>query len=227
MDTAKTRIVQLDAEILDKNQQISVLWSRIKILEEKVNNENIHKYFPNKNQIPSKTNINQTEHHPSGHNTSMMRGLQPNCSHLSTPCSRPPSCTHIQPQQCFPLCHCQPHHSIPQCLRTQSSDSDFIRKLSLLESEIMELKTSLNELKPLLLKIPSTSSSDMTCPDLRNNQTHEIPNRRTKSNEATHDFSLNSSQNESIASIEEFIPEMPEEDTTIHLNSQSLTNQLL
>ena len=47
LSAAQARITQLDSSLSDKDKYISVLQAKINTLEEKVNNANYEKYFPN------------------------------------------------------------------------------------------------------------------------------------------------------------------------------------
>ena len=46
LSAAQTKIVMLDSQVKDKDQERAVLYARVKILEEKQNKEILEKYFP-------------------------------------------------------------------------------------------------------------------------------------------------------------------------------------
>ena len=52
LGAAQARIVILDASIVDKDKELSVLWARVQILEEKQNKDPLDKYFPHKTPQP-------------------------------------------------------------------------------------------------------------------------------------------------------------------------------
>lgn len=85
--TAQTRIVQLDASVKDKDQTITILNARLKVLEEKQATTIHEKYFPPKNPFLPHT-------------------TQPSCSSQQV-------CCHHPPVQCYhaPHPYPQPHPS--------------------------------------------------------------------------------------------------------------------
>ena len=191
---AQTKIVILDAQVKDKDQERAVLWARIKILEEKQNKEVLDKYFPH------------PEAHVSSQSSSSSRPAPPcpSTSSQSNPCSYsvPSACSGpaflLQP----PCCQPRPHHHCHMQAHSQSSTenshqaTEMEKKLESALKEIEQMKREFIEVKNLLISskgskpnpVPLVSDMDVA--------------------ESTEDSPVNSdptSMNASIASVEEFI----------------------
>ena len=125
LNAARTRIVQLDADIKDKDQQISVQRAKIKILEDKQNKDILDKYFPRKDPATGSPDPPPSSRSPSHH-----------CGPCS-PCIPPP---------------CSFHR--PSCLSKHPSNNlvptipeDMINKIETISSEVRKLVDAVNNLE--------------------------------------------------------------------------------
>ena len=188
---AQTRIVQIDASLKDKEQMVAVLLARIKVFEERENQQIFDKYFPD----------NLTRGRPPG--TTSAPVTNPMSSHYSN---------HYRPQchqQCVPLPQCCHHtHNTVHCFShepTSEQSSNLEKKVATIALDTIELKSAVEQVKAAIHKLKHQN------PDLANiNYPETVP---TLASEVTCDptssQSGQSSPNVSAASIEEFFPDGP------------------
>ena len=181
LSAAQSRIVILDSEIKDKNEQLKVLWARIKILEEKQNKDIIDKYFPKPNKgiagqdaDPSEqpTFAADTERSHTSHSCSKTFNMgKSSCPHSVSPpacclCSPPQPWSHKLHQTCFSgllfpnFCPNQlpVHH---HCNGVAQSDAAPPSRVLTNHEEIQKLRTEVNMLMKNSIPntLPRTSSN--------------------------------------------------------------------
>ena len=220
LSAAQAKIVTLDTQIKDKDQEREILWSRVRILEEKQNKEILDKYFPYQDNSSVKTN-NASSAAPSPDNSSARSPQSPAATcppapSVQCPCTssrrcaaQPPGCSHSCSSACRPmlflpqLCSCQsPHLCQTQPLQQQSPNLS--KKVEANSNEILMLKDLVYKLKHLPIQknvIPeSLPSSGSPKPSVvTDQQIRSTPEVRGAAP------SSGTSQDASIASIEEFI----------------------
>ena len=192
---AQTKIVLLDAQVKDKDQERAVLWARIKILEEKQNKEVLDKYFPHPEAtVSGQSSSSSSPAAPSSSSTSFQSN--------PCPCTVPSTCSGsvflLKPPCCQPRTH---HHCQVQTHPQSHSESshqatEMEKKLESAVKEIEQMKREFMEVKNLL--ISSKGSKHNTVPLVSGLDVLE----------STEDSPVNSapsSMNASIASVEEFI----------------------
>ena len=210
LGAAQARIVILDASIVDKDKELSVLWARVQILEEKQNKDLLDKYFPHKTPQPAapKTSASSSPCSSSGCTSSPMPCSY--CHHhptLFSCCSRSSATNNTG-------CSTQPN--------PQASDHspDLYRKVLEVCQEVKELKSYLFSQKTNNPKQDTPSGPPPNIP------TSNINENAGSQPENDHPH-VSVSSNDSRASAEEFIPDLPEnEDQQDHLNWNLQTNQL-
>ena len=223
LSAAKSRIVQLDTEIVDKDQQLSVLWSRIKILEDKQNSDLLDKYFPKKpNKTPHAETANCSEQSSSP--TSQSCNFQ--CSRLP-PSPQTHNCTLItcsSNMSCYQLHHCCsqiPRRNSVCCTRSttgQSENKEMLSKVSDIVKDIKQLEKVVNEIKSKLQTQNTESKSQQMNPK-SNGTTEEESSESPPINPDASESPiviLDASESPfvnldaSIASVEDFITDIPE-----------------
>ena len=197
LKTAQTRIVQLDFEIKDKDQKISILLARNKILEEKKNEDLMNKYFPTSK--PSSTTP------PFCQGPSAGASMQP-CSHAVRSCS-----PHLV---CYDFHHQHPHHQLFCQHRTTDP-----KPLDNITNRVDKIEEELNHIRAF---ISPSESPDLTPPSdsttCQSNVAPVVVDDIPDDQDADHN---------SIASVEEYIPSVGDfcfEDN--QLNSIVPTSQL-
>ena len=226
LNAAKARIVQLDASILDKDKRVSVLMARLKMFEDKHTKEVCEEYFPHENDHCS--NLGQSSSEPARATCSSSTPHPTSCSASSAACSTPPRCSfHCPPppcsSSCVHQCHCQHNHtanpeSCSRKVRDETDLKDIIEKIDLVGKETTKIKTVIQDLITNKDRESKDYSATNTKPP---NKPEEVPLQPDVGPSDSPDL------NASIASIEEFIPEIPEHQTSSHhLNCHVPTNQL-
>ena len=226
---AQAKIVLLDNEIKDKDQEQAVLWARIKILEEKQNTELLDKYFPFAEVPGSKPSASAPKPSSTGpaQPSTSVPSQTPLCSS-----SRPVSCTattSATSQDCSSCCnqmwllHSQCFHQFQQSpchhqtktsvADNQTTDQD--KKMELARIEVENMRRELIQIKSLLVNIEQSSK--------HNSSENAVNEARAKS-----DAETGTDLNESVVSIEEFMADpncLPP--SSSHLNWEDPTIQLL
>ena len=197
LKTAQTRIVQLDFEIKDKDQKISILLARNKILEEKKNEDLMNKYFPTSK--PSSTTP------PFCQGPSAGASMQP-CSHAVRSCS-----PHLV---CYDFHHQHPHHQLFCQHRTTDPKplDDITNRVDKIEEELNHIRAFISPSESPDLTPPSDSTP------CQSNVAPVVVDDIPDDQDADHN---------SIASVEEYIPSVGDfcfEDN--QLNSIVPTSQL-
>ena len=185
LKTAQTRIVQLDFEIKDKDQKISVLLARNKILEEKKNDDLMNKYFPRTN--PSSTSS------PLGHGLSSESSIP--SSQLFHPC--PLAARACSPHLvCYDYHHQHPHQQQQSCqhhvIDPKPSD-DIATRVDKIEEDLRHIRALIGpwesqDLTPPTEPTPTQITAAVTVEDDDISDDHEVDHHH------------------SIASVEEYIP---------------------
>ena len=217
LSATQTKIVLLDSQIKDKDNERAVLYARIKILEEKQNSDILDKYFPLPNTSTSKAS--QAE------KSSPEEGIKPLCSACSSPrCS---SCSNTSLPRCCsqsspcptstslcshvstaiqnlllliqPPCHnlgtpCQHQdHSTRSQASNQESNNVLKREMETISLTINQLKSDLSTLKNL----------QVAAEDPSNPRRNPVTKEQEKPVDPVVDPS--SDLNASIATVEEFM----------------------
>ena len=233
LGAAQARIVQLDAEIKDKDQRTSVLWSRIKILEEKQNTDILNKYFPQSNPNNQTPSV-QT---PIGSSTSTDSQPQPSScasSSLST-CFYAGNCARSQPSSFHCCClhhtlqtqacaHLPHQHSCPSNPTASTSpppdgSQDILVKVNNLINDVHEMRVAIATLASLQPEqdpppMPTYSRDSQAVPSNSNPKADSGSNPEVDSKSIPEDDHQADPQvdpapslNASVASVEELIPE--------------------
>ena len=209
LSAAQSRIVVLDKSIVDKDQELSVCWARIKILEEKQNKDILDKYSLNSSSFQRKCSpVPSPSRAP------------PTCSYY-TPAA--PCCSHPPPPPCSAAhMHHSAYHSCNHHNRTESND---------LKRDIMEIRRDLDDIRNKINENVTTKVDDLndisstaTAPPILTQQEQNMNDDEASIIEESH-TNLNESHpnlNESIATVEELMSE-----TNLPLNSQDPTIQQL
>ena len=247
LSAAQAKIVLLDNQIKDKDQERAVLWARIKILEEKQNAELLDKYFPFADVpvAPSQSSSGGPSSSPplSRQTCSCQATVrcnnQPCCS--SQGCSAPSACS--RPMWLTqPPCHHCPHSqchsqvtSIPESTVSNQA-ADLSKEVEKTRLEVKSMEKELKGIKNLLASYeegPTPSAAQNTFADIVNEAgtsavnvpgTSAVNIAGTSANARTTPSGLN----DSVASIEEFIsePHSSNSTSTQHLNLKLPTSQL-
>ena len=206
LGAAQARIVILDASIVDKDKELSVLWARVQILEEKQNKELLDKYFPHKTAKPT----------------------VPKSSTSTSPCSSS-SCT-----SCPMPCSCCRHHasSFSCCSRSSANNTSCCPSPVSdhppdLYKKVLEVSQEVQALKNILIsqKTPASNPEENTDPGSPSN-TPTSANDNSDPKPANNHPHVSVSS-DSQASVDEFIPDLQEnEDDQANLNWDLQTNQL-
>ena len=223
--TAQTRIILLDTQIKDKDQERAVLWAIIKILEEKQNKEVLDKYFPQP-KVPisrqSSSDLPCASSLPSAPSSCASTCPQTNPSHCSVPSMCAGSVMMLQPSCCQPPLHhhCQMQTKTHYQPRTESSHqaTEIEKKLESAVKDIGRMKMEFIELKNLLVSFKGSNPNPV--PLARDLDVSESPETATN-------CCAPPSMNVSFASVEEFMTDpmlIPPGGSAQHLNL-NLTNQ--
>ena len=154
LNAAQARIVMLDATINDKEQELSVLWARIKILEEKQNKDILGKYFPHK---PAPTSAPKSP----APIVPTPGPLPRSCATSSGACrSTPPSCStspcHASSPPCAHIC-CPCNISCARVGHQCTQNDDLLKKVDEVYQELHGLRTSVNAIKTSVKNFPETT----------------------------------------------------------------------
>ena len=239
LSAAQTKIVMLDSQVKDKDQERAVLYARVKILEEKQNKEILEKYFPHpeaQSTSSSRSSSNQASANPIPQEQSCKTSqacsspAPPSCS--GTGCSAAPShscaCSCSTPMYILPVgCPGHAHHHAPTVNCQHSGNGPLAAVTNNIESnkkEIENLRNEIIKLKSFLIEInqKSTTLPDASVPS-DDQPVEETPTATDDS------VTPNNDLNASIATVEEFIDDIysdPKASSSAHLNCQDLTIQL-
>ena len=207
LNAAQARIVLLDTTIKDKDPELSVLWARIKIFEEKENKEMLDKYFPHKSSSTAGGNSNRS--------STETNSARPNSPVYPQPCCQPPpQCSSHRTCSATPLpcshCYhpCNPSNTANHHVCTSGPSDDFLNKINEISKELLELKIAVAAMNTKETPVSSKKSS----------KSNEPPNKPAEDKKP--DDSSSTNLNTSFASVEEFIPDLPRD-----LNCFALTIQ--
>ena len=200
LSAAQTRIIQLDAKVIDLEQRITVLKAMNKVLEEKQLKDTLNKYFPTNTDL--KTDCPNHD----------LPSFQSRCP--ASQCQ----CIHSRP-----LCTC---HSQQQPQPSSVPDlptivKDLLEQVSEIAKDTKLLKIAIKKLELVENNAPPDKFVDDSAQD--QNKTTNGMDESAHPNPSTSP-SPNLAQNESIASVEEFIGDV-DESSSNHLNSQVPTIQ--
>ena len=201
LSAAQTRIVQLDSEVADKDQRNAILIARVKILEEKLNKDILDKYFPHEDlstrRPPPPTDTVTTggaAPGPSQSSTPPVQRIQTCCSgkqssqqlscSCSSGCCHSHNCSGRPPMSAL---HCQvnsncSNQSHSNVIQVEKQDSlvELSNKVDIICSDVRDLKSVMRKLQNDFLTV-----NEVTPAAAQDDQ----------------------NQNESLASVEEFISE--------------------
>ena len=204
LTAAQARIVQLDATVVDKEQQVEILLARVKVLEDDKNKQVYDKYFPSAQQTP----VTQQTSVPSHSNSSSHHCLAHQCCQTSRHC-----CCHLNKS-----CHisCQTPTTNSSCLSPELI-LKFEKQVERIKSEIDNLKAATE-----LLKVDQRGSKnnngddrgDEASIDRINENSPPLIDPHKPSNEYTQQIC---SSPASMCSIEEFFPENPMNQSNLNL----------
>ena len=184
---AQARIVQLDATIVDKEQQAEILLARVKILEEQQNKHVFDKYFPQNQPNPSTDRINV-----SGCSSNLVHHCpaQQCCQMLHSCCSHHNNHPHGHPTSKLP---CQ--HHLNQTPETAQLKAMFEQHTEKLTADINYIKATIKDLQ---LDKSNNNNHAQTMEHSGDHDPHQ------SSNECTEQWSPRPA---SVTSVEEFIPD--------------------
>ena len=206
LNAAKTRIVELDTELEDNEIKIKLLREKIRILEMNQQDQAFNKYFPNEQNI-----------------SSSFAGR----SHTTPPSQPPPSqtsCCHsscLQAQRVPPCCHFQ--RQPPPPAQYNGDIAELRNSLAAVKVDIVKIVSNIEDIRQSLATKPTSNQSREVPEDVQalltktpitsqsSSDAHEVPDDDPKLNERI-------SLDESVASNEEFIPDMPDSNPPISLN---------
>ena len=212
LSAAQARIVVLDKASVDKDQELAVLWARIKILEEKQNQDILNKYSLNNQQADSQTSSSCTSQPPTSPSTCCCRSKCYSCT------SPPSSCYYRSTCSAQSNSQNRSHHC---CLGNQ--------KMNVIHEDTSkdDLKNAIFELKTELMAMKTTLDNIASKPDRPQPQTEQNIEAGYSSEKDASFPNLPSSPNDSVATIEEFLPDIsaPTPSPSNHLNLQNPTNQ--
>ena len=196
LNAAQARISQLDGSLKDKENRVSILMARIKILEDQRTGQLYENYFPTEN-------ISSNHSQPQ---SSCFRS----CSQHPSPCANQCSPCHLQHVCCLQKLQCNNQRKTSSSPTTVSSE--FETAITVLQAQVHEI-----------LKIINSRQNNL---DSNEEDDVSIPNSITITANPTTQLGETSVPNidSSITSIEEFmnvdtLPSPPP------LNSQLLTTQ--
>ena len=201
LNAAKARIVILDQNIIDKDQELSVVWARVKILEEKQNKDILDKYFPHSSN-------NQTKNKPTTCCPSPRARAPPACA------PPPPSCSRCAPISCCtrpPQCPKSNHNISGQfCSDFEISTSNTLDDI---KAKVEAVVLDVESLKNKIMNYQPSYETTSLLPDIEDQNNDQMSdNKYAKSDD-------------SIVSIEEFLCPISDPNTKAPLNFQDLTNQ--
>ena len=184
---AQARIVQLDATIVDKEQQAEILLARVKILEEQQNKHVFDKYFPQNQPNPSTDRITV-----SGCSSNLVHHCpaQQCCQMLHSCCSHHNNHPHGHPTSKLP---CQ--HHLNQAPETAQLKAMFEQHTEKLTADINYIKATIKDLQ---LDKSNNNNHAQTMEHSGDHDPHQ------SSNECTEQWSPRPA---SVTSVEEFIPD--------------------
>ena len=203
----------------DKEEENAVLWARIKIFEDRQNQEILDRYFPKADGSSKPTsNPSATASATASSTASTPASSEP----LKVPpCCLPPPCSSSLP--------CCPHSRHHHCLcngpgRTQSSESEIdklVRNIEKVNHKLQEISDELNVLKAV--KSSSTANNERS--ETVNLASEDITNGEAAQPDESHEPS--DPMDHSAASIEEFFPDITGSSSiSPPLNLGDPTNQL-
>ena len=237
LNAAQTKIVMLDSQLKDKDEERAVLYARIKILEEKQNTEILNKYFPHPEaQFKSSSSSSKTPTIPSPQKQSCQAcqtcpSPAPSCTHTRCSAAPTPTCATVTcacstPMYLLPArCpgHVQPHAP----LNCQHSGEEYLAVVKSVESSKKEIENLRNEIVKLETFLVEINQKSTVLPDVSAPRDDQ-PIEETET--ATDDpVPPSNDGNASIASVEEFIDEIyidPKPSSSAQLNCKDLTIQL-
>ena len=196
---AQARIVQLDAMIVDKEQQAEILLSRVKILEEQQNKQVFDKYFPSNPPNPSKDQItapncssNLVHHCPA----------QPCCQILRSCCTHYNHHPHGQSSSGFP---CQGSHQ-PTPDKTQLSYR--------FEQHAERITEEINRIKAVLKHVQLDKSNNNQAQPMNHSDNTDSHQSSSECPEQEHQRPASVI---SVTSVEEFISDDPLNNSPLNL----------
>ena len=225
LGAAQTRIVELDAEIKDKDQRVAVLWARVQILEEKQNKDVLDKYFPHqadpnkpgptssiappKTQIPSPPSCpgSCAAPPPTLSGTCCTSHCKQQLTHWCSPC----------PYQTHAPSHSSSHRNHP-CSTESPTEShnpshvNLVNRVEVIADDILAMKAVLVELQNL----QANCGAQHELPSVQEKRADDEPEKQLRDSTA------------SVASVEEFMDDIDELEISVEqLNCQVPTNHLL
>ena len=249
LNAAQAKIVLLDSEIKDKDQERGVLWARIKLLEEKQNKDIIDQYFPHpettRGEVPRKPpsppSSSNSPCPPCFSQTSATTG--PTSTPQSSMCScssylglspRIPCFAGVFLPSIFPHCNHASHPIHQVCEHAVPARVDQTQA-----EEIAKLRAEVNRLTKFLPSPSSSLSASVSPADISPpsrhptvpSSDHGVSLQSVQEQGPTQDFdiaasNLTATSDASAASIEEFMDDIEENlSDTPPLNCQVPTSQ--
>ena len=199
LNAAQTRIVQLDTDIKDKDQQLSVQRARIKFLEDKHNQDILDKYFPHKEKATQPVRTPPSRH----------------CS----PCD-PPPCSY---QRTCPPAPCSCSGMLSCHNRIATIPDDLLKKVESISDEIQDLLSAVNTLNAKVDYLEQSKAFQTNKAPIFSSQTAESHESRETASNTSHDASIVSIED----LISDNLDAAADSTETLPLNSVLPTNLLL
>ena len=221
LSAAQTRIVQQDADIVDKDRRVSVLMARIKIFEDEQTKTLHEKYFQSGQSHQNSSTVQHSEPTPIPPRTAR---VQASCAPTCPNCSPPLCCQQqgLRVQHC--LCHAAHNHLPVQ----PSMNADLLSSITGLQTQVDVLtknsslfKLALQSIEEKLSSIPPPLAAvSPTAPVLTTSAVDDV------SDDANIEPQDPDSKNtdDTITSIEEFMSDDTQA-PPVSLNWQLLTSQ--
>ena len=203
---AQTRIVQLDANVQDKDQRITVLMARIKIFEDEQTRVLHEKYFPSEERYQNTPKSQHQSSQPPPA-TSRKDPPVPQCSANHSP----PSCCHQ------PLCcqHCSYRSHYRENEQPSHNDPNIESSIAGLQAQVTLLSEDTKSLHVALLKIQEHCNQSRV--------PSAPPQESAENMRDTNETNSAHASDDSVVSMEEFI-DGDDKASQVPLNFQ-LTNQ--
>ena len=209
LNAAKARIVQLDASIEDKDRRVSVLMARLKIFEDKQNKDVFDKYFPAEPNQQERT-ANLPPNNPTvAPSCTTSRPGQP-CSYNPPPSSRCSYCSCCPPSSLCSHHRTHIHQDSHTCHCSSSCLSPATKESYLKDSGLEKLNNKIDTININTEVLKSLIEETMKPINTTNKKTVNVNNFHKEQTENTTKEANEINLDESTASIEEYISEIPD-----------------
>ena len=200
---AQARITQLDATVVDKEQQVEILLARVKVLEDDKNKQVYDKYFPTTHQTPVIEQSTMPSHCNQSSNYHCQAHQWCPTSHHS--CCHAKKC-HPERTPCHSLCQTPPSHTCFSSELVMKFEKQFER----MNSEINKIKVA----AALSNGDEGSNEGSQVEVDMGKNDEITVMNPQQTNSESLHELCTSPA---SMCSIEEFIPENPLNQSNLNL----------